>query len=68
MCAIAVIMSLVFGRLTKQNTIQTYSEIVSFVEGTSLDESRVALEKKHLVLTRVLMVRAAAAIVPIVPH
>jgi len=65
LCALAAIVSVVVERFKRQNNIQTYSEIVSFVEGTPLDESRVALEKKHLVLTRFLLALAAAAIAAI---
>jgi len=65
LCAIGAIASVVIERLKRQNNIQTYSEIVSFIEGTPLDEGRNALEKKHLALTRFLLALAAAAIAAI---
>jgi DNA-binding XRE family transcriptional regulator len=59
---IASVVSIVIERFKQQNNIQTYSEIVSFMNGTPLDESRVAYEKQHLIRSKILMALASAAI------
>lgn len=53
--ALGVTASLVLERIKKRNNVQTYSEILSFIEHVPRDEKRIARERQHLLATRLLM-------------
>jgi hypothetical protein len=59
---IGCIASFVVERIKKRNNVQTYSEILSFIEGVPRDEERITRERQHLVATRLLMAVISAII------
>jgi DNA-binding XRE family transcriptional regulator len=54
--------SFVVERIKKRNNVQTYSEILSFMEDVPRDEERITRERQHLVATRVLLALGSAVI------
>lgn len=59
---IGLVASIVIEQIKKKNNVQTYSEILAFIEGEPLDEEKATQERSRLSRNRVLMALASAAI------
>jgi transcriptional regulator with XRE-family HTH domain len=59
---LTAILALRAAKYQKQYSVQTYSEIVAFLNGTPRDEEKIARERKHWKLKIALRVLAGAAV------
>jgi DNA-binding XRE family transcriptional regulator len=60
--AVATVASIMVERYKKRNNVQTFSEIAAFVDGSPRNEEKIAREREHWKLKRVLMAFVAAVI------
>jgi DNA-binding XRE family transcriptional regulator len=56
---VGVIASFIIERIKKNNNVQTFSEILSFIQGKELNEERIAKERKHAVRECAIAIAAA---------
>ncbi|MDR3307750.1 MAG: helix-turn-helix domain-containing protein [Coriobacteriales bacterium] len=60
--AVTLVAAVIVERLKSNNNVRTYSEIVAFLEGTPRDEERIAHEREHFTLKKLLMALACGAV------
>jgi DNA-binding XRE family transcriptional regulator len=59
---VGVIASFIIERIKKDNNVQTFAEILSFIQGKELNEERAVRERKHIKRERALALTVALII------
>ncbi len=54
-CVVMLVSSIQAERIKKKNNIQTYSEILAYMENKDIDKEKIKKEKKNLKKTKVLL-------------